>query len=130
MSRYKIWDKVSNVKTNAGEVLAAEEWKTRYPVAREEDSVIILLNNYFDGGIFEELHHFKARCEASGAVFEENLTDKQLLEAIERFEDDYAAEQQTAAAAVAAQEAAYAAASLAAEQDMAAALAYKNMMDY
>lgn len=130
MVKYKIWDKLSNIKTPSGEVLSAEDWKNRYPVAREDDSVIILSNSYFDGAIFEELHMLQTRCESMGASFTDGLSDQELLSAIEHFEDEYRAAQQASAEAAVQAEAEYAAESLAAEQAVAGALVYQNMMNY
>lgn len=128
--RYVLWDKTSSVRTPSFEVFTAEEWKNRHPIAKEEDSVIVLANSYFNGGLIAELHQLIEIAESRGATFAEGLSDQELLDAIEQFEEEYAAAQQAAAEEAAAKELDYAAASLKAEQDVAGALTYQNMMNY
>ncbi|HWP52010.1 MAG TPA: hypothetical protein VN626_09985 [Clostridia bacterium] len=129
--RYKIWDKTSPVMTPAKRVITAEEWLNQYSffIARP-DAVMVLANKEYDGAMCESLQFLKERCEDMGAQFAENLSNQELLDAIEQFENDLAAAQQAAAEEAAAKEAEYAVASLKAEEDVAGALAYQNMMNY
>lgn len=128
--RYIIWDHSSNVITPSGDVFTPEEWLNKYPKYRDNNIIMVLANCENNGALIDSVAMMQFRAEAAGAIFPEGLSDHELLDAVEQFEDDYAAAQQAAAAEAAAQEAEYAAASLTAEQDVAAALAYKNMMDY
>lgn len=137
MRKYKIWDKVSHVKTPSGEVFTAEEWIDRYPILSDKNIHGVLSNSVFDGAIFAVLEQMKNMCESEGAVFDEELAGDDLLLAIEQFETDAAeagrikAEEEEAAR-IAAEEAdrKIILDSLQAEQAIAGALAYQNMMNY
>ncbi|HWP50091.1 MAG TPA: hypothetical protein VN626_00205 [Clostridia bacterium] len=130
-NRYKIWDRTSPVMTPAKKVFTSEEWLNQYTFFIERpEAVMVLANRDYDGAMCESLQFLKERCEEMGAQFAENLSNQELLDAIEQFENDLAAAQQATAEEAAAKEAEYAAASLKAEQDVAGAFAYQNMMNY
>lgn len=85
--RYAIWDKQSSIITPIGEVLNAEQWKARYPVARRDGVVIVCAAGEINGAYFGTLGQMKQIAENQGAKFEEGLTNEQILEVIEAFED-------------------------------------------
>ena len=114
--RYSIWDKQTNVITPVGEVLTPEEWIARYPVAGLESVTIVGSAGEINGGLFATLSQMKLRCEQAGATFDEGLSDQQLLDAIEAFEDEQAAK------------AAAAAAEPTSDERIAAALEYQNLL--
>lgn len=86
MSKYKIWDKKSNVYTPIGEELTPEMWIARNGWINIPTAVPIVAGGIINGAYSGELSQMKDMCEARGAVFEENLTDEELLLAIEQFE--------------------------------------------
>lgn len=86
MSKYKIWDKKSNVYTPIGEELTPEMWIARNGWINIPTAVPIVAGGIINGAYSGELSQMKDTCEARGAVFEENLTDEELLLAIEQFE--------------------------------------------
>ena len=87
LKRYAIWDKKTNVITPIGEVLTPEQWTNRYPWIKVDGLVPVVAAGVFNGGLIDELSQLKARCEAMGAEFADGLTNEELLEAIEAFED-------------------------------------------
>lgn len=87
LKRYAIWDKVSPVITPVGEVLSAEQWKARYPVAELPNVVIVCSAGEINGGFFGTLGQMVTMYEGQGADFSEATTDIEKLEVIEAFED-------------------------------------------
>lgn len=85
--RYAIWDKQSSILTPVGEVFTAEQWKARYPISRREGIVVVCAAGEINGAYFGTLGQMKQIAETQGAHFEEGLTNEQILEAIEAFED-------------------------------------------
>ena len=87
MKKYAIWDKKSAVITPIGEVLTAEQWKERYPVAALDSITVVCSAGEINGGFFGTLGQMMQRCEAQGADFSACKTDAEKLEAIEAFEE-------------------------------------------
>lgn len=114
--RYQIWDHTSNVVTPSGELFTPEQWLDRYPAYCVEGAVMILAKGFQNGALIDELSMMKARAEQMGATFPEGLSNQETLEAIEAFEEELAA-----ASAAAASEPT-------AEERIAAAMEYQNML--
>lgn len=112
MKRYAIWDKVSPVITPIGEVLTAEQWKARYPVAELENITVVMSAGEINGGFFGTLGQMKSMCEAGGADFSDCDTDEAVLNRIEEFEDSRNQVDETPTA----------------EERIAAALEFQNLM--
>lgn len=91
MSRYAIWDKVSPVITPIGEVLSAEKWIERYPVAGVESITVICAAGEINGAFFGTLGQMVQMYEAQGCDFSACETVEDKLSAIEAFEDAQAA---------------------------------------
>lgn len=89
--RYKIWDKQEPIYTQVGEVLTPEQWISRYPIINKPGVVPIVAAGEINGGYSGTLGQLKQIAEFSGAAFDESLTNEELLEAIEDFEDEQAA---------------------------------------
>ena len=86
MSRYKIWDKESNVITPVGEVLTPAQWIERYPVANVLPTVCgggAINGAYF--GIYDEMIDLYTK---NGCDFSECNTEQEHLDKIEEFEDE------------------------------------------
>ena len=88
LKRYAIWDKQSPIITPIGEVLTAEQWIARYPVASVPTITIVCSAGEINGGFFGTLGQMVQMYEAQGADFSEATTDIEKLEAIEAFEDE------------------------------------------
>lgn len=86
MSKYAIWDKSSPVITPIGEVLTAEQWIARYPVAGLESITVVCAAGEINGGFFGTLGQMKQMYEAQGADFSNASTNEEVLEVIEEFE--------------------------------------------
>ncbi len=88
LKRYAIWDKTSPIITPVGEVLTAEQWIERYPVASVPSIVVICSAGEINGGFFGTLGQMVQMYTAHGADFSEATTDIEKLEVIEAFEDE------------------------------------------
>lgn len=88
MSKYKIWDKTSQVITPIGEVLTASEWIKRYPVANAVTTVVA--DGEVNGAYFGILSQMKKIAEEGGADFSEATTDEEILEVYEQWEYEQA----------------------------------------
>ena len=88
MAKYAIWNKKDPIITPIGEILTAEQWIERYPVAGIDTITVVCSAGEINGGYFGTLGQMKTMAENSGATFDENLTDEELLAAIEAFEDE------------------------------------------
>lgn len=112
LKRYAIWDKVSNVYTPSGEEFTPEQWINRYCWINNPSAVPIVAKGLINGAICGELSQMKDMAEESGAVFPEGLTNEELLEAIEAYEDKVNTPSDTPRA----------------EERIAAALEYQNLL--
>lgn len=119
--RYAIWDKVSDIYTPAGERLTAQQWIQRYGWIKAPGSVPIVAAGLINGALIDELGQMKTRYEQQGCVFTEEMSNQEILDAIEAFEDQRAAE-----AKAAAEEAAI---TPSAEERLAAAVEFQNLMN-
>lgn len=119
MKRYAIWDKQSPIITPIGEVLTAEQWIQRYPVAGVPSITVVCGAGEINGSFFGTLGQMVQMYENQGADFSACTTDEEKLEVIEAFEDARNAPQE----GVSNEE--LTAASLA---SIAASMEYQNMM--
>ena len=115
--RYAIWDKKTTIITPIFEVLSPEQWKERYPVAKLDNVVIVCSAGEINGGFFGTLGQMVQRFEKAGCDFSACTTDEEKLEAIEAFEE---AEKEAAMLR--------AANNVSAEERIAAALEYQNLI--
>lgn len=88
MARYAIWDKVSPIITPIGEVLSAEQWKARYPVAAVETIKVVCAGGEINGAFFGTLGQMVEMYSKNGCDFFACVTDEDKLAAIEAFEDE------------------------------------------
>lgn len=87
MKRYAIWNKQSPIITPIGEVLTAEQWKERYPVAGVPSITVVCGAGEVNGAFFGTLGQMVHMYEAQGADFSACITNEDKLEVIEAFED-------------------------------------------
>lgn len=114
--RYVIWDKKTPIITPIGEVLSAEQWIARYPMAALDSITVLCAAGEINGGFFGTLGQMKQMYENEGADFSACTTDEEVLQAIEDFDDA----RDAAAAEAAAQPSS--------EERIAAALEAQNLM--
>lgn len=94
--KYQIWDKKSNVITPIGEVLTAEEWIERYPMAGVDSIDIIIGAGTINGSVCMEFSQTVDNYENMGCDFSGCETKDDYLVAIENFEDEMNAAQASA----------------------------------
>ena len=87
MKRYAIWDKESPIITPIGEILSAEQWIERYPVAGIPSITVVCGAGEINGAFFGTLGQMVQMYEAQGADFSECETAEDKLAVIEAFED-------------------------------------------
>lgn len=87
MKRYAIWNKRDAIITPVGEVLTAEAWVERYPVAGIPTITVVCAAGEINGAFFGTLGQMVQMYEAEGADFSECRTAEDKLEVIEAFED-------------------------------------------
>lgn len=92
MKRYAIWDKKSPVITPIGEVLTAEQWINRYPVAALDSVSIVCAAGEVNGAIFSTLGQMVEMYERDGCDFSDCNTPEEKLSAIEAFDEAREAE--------------------------------------
>lgn len=99
MSKYIIWDKVSQVITPIGEVLTPEEWMDRYPIARISGIDLVLAGDTpINGAICNEYESFVSIYAQQGCDFTGCTTRQEFLDRIEQFEIEEAERQAQEAA--------------------------------
>ena len=128
MKRYAIWDKVSPIITPVGEVLTADQWKARYPVAALDSVTVICSAGEINGGIFDTLGSLVQRYENEGCDFSACTTAQEKVEAIEAFEDERSAKAKAAAAERAQTKALNDEMTATSLSSIAASMDYQNMM--
>ena len=87
LKRYAIWNKTDSIITPIGEVLSAEQWKERYPIAALDSITVVCAAGEINGAFFGTLGQMVQMYEAQGADFSEATTDIEKLEVIEVFEE-------------------------------------------
>lgn len=122
--KYAIWNKKDPIITPIGEVLTAEQWIERYPVAGLDTVTVLCGAGEINGAFFGTLGQMVTLYENEGADFSACTTDEEKLAVIEAFDDAREAREREAAAEAAA-EAAVKADSLA---SIAASLEYQSLM--
>ena len=119
--RYQIWDKVSNVYTPSGNMYTAEEWINKYKWINIPGMVPVMSAGNINGAMIADLASMKKNAIAQGCTFTDSMTDEQVLETIEAWEN-----QKSEEAKIAAQEAA---ATPSADERIAAAMEYANLLN-
>lgn len=88
MSRYAIWNKQDRILTPIGEVLTAEQWISRYPIAGVETVTVVCAAGEINGAFFGTLGQMVQMYESNGADFSACETAEDKLAVIEAFEDE------------------------------------------
>ena len=88
MTKYQIWNKKDNIITPIGEVLTAEQWINRYPMAGIDGIDIIIGGGVINGSICMEYTQTIELYRKMGVDFSACTTKQECLDAIEYFEDN------------------------------------------
>lgn len=87
MSRYAVWNKKDLIITPIGEVIPAEKWIERYPVAGVDSITVVCGGGEINGEFFGTLGSMVERYAKAGCDFSQCVTAQDKLDAIEAFED-------------------------------------------
>lgn len=87
MSRYAIWNKRDIILTPIGEVLTAEQWIERHPLAGIETIKVVCGGGEINGAFFGTLGSMVETFTKRGCDFSDCETDQDILDAMEAFED-------------------------------------------
>lgn len=99
MKKYAIWNKQDPIITPIGEVLTADQWKARYPVATLDRITVVCAAGEVNGAFFSTLGQLVAAYEQQGCDFSACVTPEEKLATIEAFDDARAAAEREAAEA-------------------------------
>ena len=94
MSRYVLWDRVSQVITPSGEIFTPQEWEDRYPAAALIPYV--MSGKSMNGALMQDYETMKDMAIAQGCDLDGIADGQPVLDAIEAFEDAQAEAQQAA----------------------------------
>ncbi len=86
--KYAIWNKKDSIITPVGEVLSAEQWITRYPVAALDSITVVCGAGEINGSFFGTLGQMKKMAEDRGCDFSECASNEEVLAKIEAFENE------------------------------------------
>ena len=128
--KYAIWNKTDPILTPIGEVLTAEQWIARYPIAGVPSITVVCAAGEINGGFFGTLGQMVDLYTKQGCDFSECETAEDKLAAIEAFDDAREVEQAVKAkihAEATASNEELTAISLA---SIAASMEYQNMMTF
>ena len=128
MSKYAMWNKKDPVLTPIGEVLTAEQWISRYPIAGVETINVVCAGDEINGAFFGTLGQMVELYTKQGCDFSACQTPEDKLAAIVAFEDTREAEAAAQAKAQAEQEAMNAELNATSLASIAASMEYQNMM--
>jgi len=86
--RYKIWDKQEPIYTPVGEMFTAEQWMNRWPWAKLPNSKCVISAGTINGGVMMEFNSLVENYRRRGCQIDPTtMTDEEILQAIEAFED-------------------------------------------
>lgn len=86
MSKYAVWNKKDKVITPIGEVLTAQQWIDRYPIAEMLDTVVA--GGTINGAFFGVYDQMVEMYTSEGCDFSGCTTQQEHLDRIEQFEDE------------------------------------------
>lgn len=128
MKRYAIWNKQDPILTPIGEVLTAEQWIERYPIAGIESITVICAAGEINGAFFGTLGQMVDMYDDNGCDFSVCETPEEKLAVIEEYEKAQSEKANAAAKAKEEQDALNAELSATSLASIAAQLEYQNMM--
>lgn len=127
MRKYAIWDKQSPIITPIGEVLTAEQWIDRYPVAGVPSIIVVCSAGEVNGGFFGTLGQMMQMYEDK-IDFSACETAEEALALIEAYDDVKNTESEAKATEKAEAEAFNSELTATSLASIAASMEYQNMM--
>lgn len=128
MAKYVIWNKKDPILTPIGEVLSAEKWIERYPIAGLDTIKVVCAGGEINGEFFGTLGQMVGMYTKMGCDFSACETDQDTLDVIEAFEDEKNARAAEEARAAAERELEVAELNATSMASIAAQLEYQNMI--
>lgn len=128
MKKYAIWNKKDPILTPIGEVLTAEKWIERYPIAGVESITVVCAGGEINGAFFGTLGQMVDMYAKQGCDFSACETAEDKLAAIEAFDDAREADQVAQAKAQAEATAANEELTAVSLASIAASMEYQNML--
>lgn len=86
--RYQVWNKTDEIYTPSGAHFTAQEWKDKYPWINIPGAKMIITSGIINGGAAMEWGATVALYKSQGANITDDMTDDEVLAAIEDFEDN------------------------------------------
>ena len=126
--RYAIWNKKDPILTPIGEVLTADQWIARYPIAGVPSITVVCAGGEINGGFFGTLGQMVELYTKQGCDFFACETAEDKLATIEAFEDAREAEQAAKAKAIAEATAANEELTATSLASIAASMEYQNIL--
>lgn len=101
--KYKIWNKQDSLTTPTGKEFTAEEIFEKFAWAKKENAKVIICDSVIEMGVFLEFEQTKAQYIKRGATITDDMTDDEVIAAINEFEanppaPEASTEERTAAA--------------------------------
>jgi len=87
--KYKIWDKKEPIYTPVGEVFTAEQWMNKWPWAKLPNTKCVISAGPINGAVMMEFGALVENYKHIGCQIDPaTMTDEEILQAIEAFEDN------------------------------------------
>ena len=128
MQKYAIWNKKDPILTPIGEVLTADQWVARYPIAGVPSITVVCAGGEINGGFFGTLGQMVELYTKQGCDFSACETAEDKLATIEAFEDARETEQAAKAKAMAEATAANEELTATSLASIAASMEYQNIL--
>lgn len=128
MKKYAIWNKKDPILTPIGEVLTAEKWIERYPIAGVESITVVCAAGEINGAFFGTLGQMVDMYTRQGCDFSACETAADKLAAIEAFDDARETEQAAQAKAQAEAKATSEELTATSLASIAASMEYQNLL--
>jgi hypothetical protein len=92
MYRYEIWDKKSPIYTIAPDSTGKSQWTAkeyleRHPWLKAPNAKVVVSGGAINGALFIEYYSFVDSYKQLGLKIEKGMTDREILDAIEAFEN-------------------------------------------
>lgn len=88
MARYQIWNKTDSIIAPSGAQFTAQEWADRFAWVKLPGAKMIITDGLINGGVALEFESTKAAYKKNGAEITDEMTDAEVLAAMEEFEDN------------------------------------------
>jgi len=86
--KYKIWDKKEPIYTPVGEMFTAQQWLDKWPWAKLPNTKCVISAGPINGAVMGEFSSFVEQYKKMGCPIDDTMTDEEILQTIEDFEDN------------------------------------------